>query len=120
MSYLPGTILKRKEPVGDALDDLRVVAPSPMRDASVDAWQGSGGDAVIVTPNAVFGGNEILPLDVGAAEYDVVSVPETNIQSNNLPPEPDRNAPQLTPEQQFAAHARAAKPKAKKAEASGA
>lgn len=103
------TTLKRREPKGDHLDELRVIGISPIKDTTVADWVGSsGGEAYIVQPSKEFGSAEVMPYAVISAEYDILEPPVE-------PPVIEAQRPQimraLTPEEVFAQEAKAAKKK---------
>lgn len=106
-----GTEITRKEALPDDhpqayLNNLRVVGPSPVKDATVEDWVGGGGNAVIVTPAEGFGANQVLPEEIAARDYNVSKLPEETAIPEP-PPTPVNELP--TPEQAFAAAARESK-----------
>lgn len=119
MSYLPNTVLTRRETKGDALDVVHVVGISPIKQASLAEWSGATGEHVIVAPHVEFGSNEIVPLTVLQAQYEVTEIPEVEEPAPS-PSGRGRVNQTLTPEQQFADAAReqtkAKKPKQAKPE----
>ena len=99
--FKPNTILARRD---DPTKRLRVVGPSPVQLAAAAEWEGSGGQAVVVTDADHFAENTPAPIAWLNLRYEVVEEP--------LPPPPltfDRPDPlsaRRTPEEQFAAMAR--------------
>lgn len=88
--YPPNTILKRVQPrdvtetvtidgkpeeqsVPDPLNEVRVVAPSPVKRASLGEWGGNTGEFLIIAPYKIFGSNEVVPEAVLNTEYEVVT-----------------------------------------------
>lgn len=145
MAYPTGTTLKRLEPrrivvqqlqggeydessnqiIGgeyadierdDPFNHIRILAPSPVSQASVAAWQGGTGDYYVITPVDEFGSNEIIPESVLNSEYEIDELPEDQLahQKIHLDPARERLQQGRSPEQVFAAEAQKAKAAAKR------
>lgn len=114
MSYLPETVLKRKEAIDapngphddDSVDlsvynDIQIIGRSPVqRSIRSEQWGGQAGDEYSVRPLAGFG--EVIDVPQGSLEkdYEIVSIPERVQAQVEV-----RRVQELgaTPEQQFAA-----------------
>lgn len=83
MSYPPGTVLKRREPKGDALDEIKVV--------------GGGKDSMSVASNSEFG--QVFPLDAATARKEYTAEDEAGEQFLSVP---GYIQPGQTPEEIFA------------------
>jgi len=101
MSYLPSTVLRRIDEKGDALDVVRVVGTSPIKESTIADWVGAPGDHTIVSPVEEFGANEVFPVSILQSEYVVESVPDTEPETPPLTPHQVQDQ-MRTPEQQFA------------------
>lgn len=111
--YTINTELTRDTPQGDPLDVVRVVGVSPIKRPSVEEWAGVGGDCVIVTPVEEFGPNEVVPNAVLQELYSISKDGEEEAPTTRVIDTTPRRAPTLlSPEQQFAAAAKADKPTA--------
>lgn len=87
MSYVPGTILSRKESFEEPTDgtpdlrvynEIKIIGQSPVQGTARSAeWSGQEGDNISIIPTD-FG--EVLDVPFGQLqkEYDVVSIPENN------------------------------------------
>lgn len=106
MSYVPGTILTRSQPLGDALDKLRVIGESPVNTATVSDWGGATGNAMIVAPAEEFGSNEVMPIAYAQAHYSVESIPEEDYIE--FDPRQHRRVQEPSPEEVFAREAKIA------------
>jgi hypothetical protein len=88
VQYPPGTVFKRRKPLNDSLDEIRVVG---------------GGKTLVVTSNLQFEGQQVMDFAVLRTEYldgEGAEIPE---------PVMDDNAKsKMTPEEVFAAEAAAA------------
>lgn len=125
--YPPNTTLKRNKnfpaitvpaPIADDLErtvkrpnplnEIRIVAVSPIQTTSFGAWQGGAGDHYIVAPTAEFGANEVAPESILNDEYTVVEYGgESESQRIELESPAHKRQRLLTPEQQLAAAAKA-------------
>lgn len=117
MTYIPNTVLRRKEPFeGENFNDelgvdlsvfneVRVVGQSPVVEAGrASEWEGEAGKEVSVTPTS-FGPVVDRPQGELERDYEIVSVPEIDLAIQQ--PTAVREIPGPTPEQQFAAAANA-------------
>lgn len=110
MSYLPNTILTRREAAGDAYDVVRVVGISPIKQASLAEWSGAGGEHIIVAPHEEFGSNEVMPVSIAQAQYEVTEFPE--VEEPAPDPRGRGRVPNISPEEAFARDAREAQSRA--------
>lgn len=83
MNYLNGTLMARKEPVGDAYDEIKVIGYSALKSGIFNAeWNGAPGHAITVQP-IEFGETVDMPQAKLEAEYTVTFEPEL-VQSSAL------------------------------------
>lgn len=110
MSYKPGTILARKEPVPASDPEaaqynvIRVVGPSPVQSGvRSEEFAGQAGDELTITPHLDFGPNVDQPEGALQRDYNVVSEPPPVVMERG---EVTVLEPGDTPEQVFAREAR--------------
>jgi len=77
MTYLPDTILARKEPKNDIYDRVRVIGASPTTFAVPEGahWGTGGGRGILLQPVDDFGANVDIPLGEVQDAYKVVTEP---------------------------------------------
>lgn len=96
--YPTDTILTRKVPEGDAYDRVKVVGVTATKDQPLgEEWAGQAGEGLVVQPDPGFGDNRSVTAEQIRKEFDVESFPE-----EYEPPVRQRQAPEKSPEQQFA------------------
>lgn len=80
MTYLPDTILERKEPRDDPYDKVRVIGASPTTfTAPEDAhWGAGGGRGILLQPVEEFGANVDVPLGEVREAYKTVFEPKVS------------------------------------------
>ena len=79
MTYLPDTILERKEPKGnDPYDKVRVIGVSPTSFTAAEDthWGAGGGQGILLQPVEEFGANADVPLGEVQDTYKIVFEPD--------------------------------------------